>query len=126
VESILDGITSALVTKSLDMSVMRHKVIAQNIANVNTVGYEPLKADFSFHLSELEKIVDADNGEKNATDVRAVDLSNAVAVDSTLDKVMIDQQMSKLAQNTVNYQALLTAKGKLGSLLSMAIKGGRS
>jgi len=37
---IFDGVTSNMTKKSLDMCAINHRVIAMNMANINTIGYK--------------------------------------------------------------------------------------
>ena len=125
--SFIESITGQLVSKALDLSLQNHKVIANNIANVDTAGYRPLKMDFETTMGQLQNIA-AQNGDIDSVKqaLSQVSTESSATVDEMAVKVSMDQEMVKLAKNTVNYQALLGAKSKLGSLLTMAIRGGRS
>ena len=48
----LGGVTGALVRLGLDVAVLRHQVIANNIANVHTPGFLPGRVHFESLLSE--------------------------------------------------------------------------
>ena len=56
---ILNTLTSALVSKMLDISSLQHGVIATNVANINSSHYRPLKLNFE---TELTRIKDAFEG----------------------------------------------------------------
>ncbi|MCG8638209.1 MAG: flagellar basal body protein, partial [Desulfobacterales bacterium] len=46
-ESRIFGHTSKMSAKALDVSAKRHNLIAGNIANMDTIGYQPMDLDFN-------------------------------------------------------------------------------
>jgi flagellar basal-body rod protein FlgB len=120
--------TSMLVSLALNAATAKHVAIAQNIANVNNEGYRPLQVDFDqqvalFKHQLLNPRNDAASARlietlQSATEVKEADASGN-------SKVLLDVEMAKMAQNALHYQALLAAKGKLSSMVRMAISGGR-
>lgn len=125
-ESILDGITGALVGKSLDLTLMRHQVIANNIANANTQNYRPMRISFEDQLQSVVRRLEM-GGDKDhlKKQLELVSAHPNIALDEESTKVVLDREVAKLAQNTINYQALLAAHSGLGSILSNVIKGGK-
>ena len=125
----LGGATSQLVTLALDAALLRHQVIANNIANVNTPGYAAKRVSFEEQLAGLltpsgrlnESALNAENGSLQSM----IDEGHAV-VPAGGEKVELDQEMIQLTQNVIRYQALLDALSKRGSILKMAINEGRS
>ncbi len=94
----------ALLAKSLDAYSLRHKVISNNIANVNTPGFKRSYVSFE---SQLAQIV----GDRNAKG-RAEALASfqpAVEVDAATttrydgNNVNVDSEMADLAENTLSY-----------------------
>ncbi len=112
---------------------MRHKVIADNIANVNTPGFK--KSDVVFE----EKLAEAMSGRK-ATLTRTharhlpgrqgdafapsivTDTRTSLRTDG--NNVDIDAEMANLAKNTIYYNAVAQKLGSYFSNLKAAIKGG--
>lgn len=114
---IIDNGTVALTGLALDAAVMRHRAIAQNIANVNTPGYRPVEVSFESQVRALQ--ADARPGSHELVAVRP-QLRLAAS-----DEVSIDDQMAQLAQNTLHHQALLKALNKQFAIVSAAISEGR-
>jgi flagellar basal-body rod protein FlgB len=117
---------------SLKYATIKQKVIAQNIANVDTPNYkakEVLKPSFQ---SELKVAMQA-----NRTDARHLSFSNSTETRGSVvsrpnsqynhngNSVDIDKEMSELAENQIYYNALIERiNGKFNSLKTV-ISGGR-
>jgi flagellar basal-body rod protein FlgB len=124
----LGGVTSQLISLALDAALVRHKVIANNIANVHTPGYQAKSLHFEKYLSGF--ISSLRNSEDSALIPRIESLKASLIeggpmVVSENETVELDREMLKLTENTLRYQAIVKAAGKQGDLLSMAINGGR-
>ena len=52
VDQLISDKTIHLLEKSLDISARRHRVIAGNIANLDTMGYQPKELDFQQALQQ--------------------------------------------------------------------------
>ncbi|CAM3744147.1 flagellar basal body rod protein FlgB [Parendozoicomonas haliclonae] len=123
---LLDGVTSNLLNKALDRSALEHKLIANNIANSSTVGFIPQTTAFGQTLATIQNLV-----EQNATPASLRDATENwnpqqdIGTESGYTQVELDREMVKLTQNTLHYQALMTAKSGLGDLLRTAIKEGK-
>ncbi|GEM_PF-227794 len=129
ISAIANRTTSDLVMLALDAASVRHAAIASNIANVNTEGYRPLRVSFDDQIGLWrDQLV---SGQDSAATTRAIsDLRSAlqfepVTAEPTAQKVQLDEQIAQLVRNTVNYQALLAAQGKLASLVRTAVNEGR-
>ncbi len=106
-----------LVGKVLDMRLQRQNVINSNIANVNTPKYKPRELEFE---SELQKALDLDKqgtmartaGGHMPTTFSAQNFQPDWFKQFTPrdihgeDRVNIDKEMTKLAKNQLQYQAL--------------------
>ena len=55
----LESITSAMITKALDVSLARHEVIANNIANSETAGYRPLTVNFDSIYEQMKGVLES-------------------------------------------------------------------
>lgn len=122
-----EQVTMALVVKALDAASLRHQAIASNLANANSVGYRALRVNFEEQLGFARQILaraDASLSAADLTTVRAK-LEQAPAPASGEAAVMIDLEMVRLAQNTLQYQALLKGLNHRISILSAAINEGR-
>lgn len=123
----LSSITSTMLNKALDVAHLQQQVVAKNVANVDTQNYKPLKVDFSALMNDISNIASREGNEQLRKDeLKSVDLSRYVTVDDLAVKVELDEQIIELNKTMVQYQALLTAKSKLGGIMKTAINGGRS
>jgi flagellar basal-body rod protein FlgB len=129
IDPILGGATSQLVSVALDAAMARHAAIAANIANADTPNYHPLMARFDQLVTELQgRVTDRAHDEAISRDAGRMQeslASSPLIVDPSASKVELDMQMADLAKNTLQYQALLTAQGKLMSLAELAIGEGK-
>jgi flagellar basal-body rod protein FlgB len=121
-----DPVTRALVIKALDAAVLRHQAIAANIANANSVNYRPVRVNFEEQLGFARQAI-ANGSELTAADVAAIrpTVEHVPGASTGNATVMIDMEMVKLAQNTVQYQALLRGLAHRSSLVSIAINEGK-
>lgn len=122
-----DQVTMALVVKALDAATLRHQAIAGNIANANSVDYRPLKVNFEEQLGFARQALARGADALTAADVSSVKpfLEQEPAPVAGKAAVMIDMEMVKLSQNTLQYQALLKGLGHRTSIISIAINEGK-
>lgn len=106
-----------LLQRVLDTSSLRHRVIAQNVANVNTPGYKRLEVRFE---DELTKAIQRGG---DVADVRAmIEETDAPArVDG--NTVDIDREMNELGKNSLLYQAASQIIASRVSAMRAAITG---
>jgi flagellar basal-body rod protein FlgB len=99
----MDAITPQmdLLSKLLDVAELRHRVIAQNVANVNTPGYRRQEVAFEDALGDVLKQGN-DHGAKGIQ-ARIVEAAGdaARADGNTVD---IDDEMGRLDKNTLLYR----------------------
>ena len=121
---LIGSITNNVLAKAIEKTTIENKLIANNIANINTSGYRPLTTQNSDAYNQLISAIT----DKNYTSIQnLVDEwkpENDVVFRSTAEKVSLNQEMVKLAKNTLLFESLVTAKSQLSSILSVAIKGG--
>lgn len=122
----LGGTTSQLVKLALDISVLRQKVIANNIANVNTKNYKPQSISFEEQLMTLEESRSTSKDYLLSRDIERIRQTlntDQVIVSNGKNKVELDVETTKLAENVIRYKALLEGLSKRSSLIGMAING---
>lgn len=123
--------TYNLLKKSMDASALRSKVIANNIANINTKGYKKLYVTFEETLNDNmgKNILKTDNnkhmqtGSANSSITVQRDESTSMRQDG--NNVDIDLEMTNQAANTLMYDALVKQVNSKMSLTSYIIRGGR-
>jgi len=123
----LDSITTQLTTAALDALLLRHRVIASNIANQGVEGYQPLRVDFEKHLEPVRQALAAGRTDEQLRGLLQEAKAATEITPAPGDGIVrLDEEMAELARNTLHYQALLTALGKLGALKRLAITGSQS
>lgn len=112
-DSRIYGHTSKMIAKALDVSARRHKLIAGNIANMDTIGYAPKDLDFNRTLKrvmgEKEKDFLDKTHEKHLPSgyesAGGMSAENSEEVDIYhLDSVNIDTEMMNLMENNIKYR----------------------
>lgn len=121
--------------KGLDAESLRQKVIANNIANVNTPNFKKSTLNFE---SLLKKALGRDAINLITTDPRhygaaprlaelrpEVRINRATSMRQDGNNVDIDEEMTNLAANSIGYQVTARELSERISLLSYVITGGR-
>lgn len=111
--SLLDRILNSknIIHKTLDESVLRSKILSQNIANVDTPGYQRKEVTF---LEELERMMKKDNFDrKDVANIKVKVVEDNQPLSYRLDgnNVDIESEMSQMAQNQIRYEALIQLAG---------------
>ena len=123
--------TYNLLKNSMDASALRGKVIANNIANINTKGYKKLYVTFEDTLNDSMSgnTLKTDNNKHIQTGSSngeiAVQRDEGTSMRQDGNNVDIDLEMTNQAANTLMYNALVQrVSGKI-SMKRYIIGGGR-
>jgi len=134
---ILNDAINTVLVKQMDACTTRQRVIANNIANVNTPGFKKSTVNFQ---QQLQAALGNNSLGMKATNERHIAGSGLnqleglapeiVKVDNTSMKagqnnVDVDEEMVNLAANTLMYQFAARVKSDRANSLSYVIKGGR-
>lgn len=119
-----------LAKKGLDAASLRSKVIANNIANINTKGYKKYYVSFedtlksSLNSVEMEKSDELHiSGKENPGTINVKqDKSSSMREDG--NNVDIDNEMTNQAANALMYNALITQVNSKLSMTRYVITGG--
>ncbi|WP_299581613.1 flagellar basal body protein [uncultured Microbulbifer sp.] len=122
---LINSLTGNLLGKSLDRTTIENRLIANNIANLNTEGYRPLTTEIGQSYVDLQKAIEIKDTERLNEISESWKPNEDVSVHPSYITVSLDQEMVKLANNTLLFQSLATAKSKLSDILKVAIKEGR-
>jgi flagellar basal-body rod protein FlgB len=103
----------AYYSKVLDILADRHRILASNIANLNTPGYRTKDIDFQDVLSQVIAAKQEAFGQAATNDIqeRLSDINfevnelNPANADPQANDVDIDKEMIKLSKNTLMYKA---------------------
>lgn len=107
---------NAILAQVLNAAGLRHRVIAQNVANVNTPGYRRLEVSFE---ADLAKAIAHPGGGAAAPKVVVADGPERVD-GNTVD---IDREMNDLTKNALLYQAAAQVLASRVATLRTAIAG---
>lgn len=125
----IGGVTPQLVGLALDAALLRHELIANNIANVDTPGFQAKRLSFEEQLRGF--VTSSQPGATNSFLPERIDwIRNVMHNSDTLvitkdETVELDREMVHLTENTLRYQALIQAAGKSGEIIKMAVREGR-
>jgi len=117
--------SATLLEKMLDVSSIKHKVIANNIANVNTPGYKKMEVSFA---DQLEKAVNESSVNKFDTLQPKIVISKEDASDTVRNdgnNVDMDKEVSSLVKNTLSYSIFTQLLAKKYEGIKSAIEGSR-
>lgn len=132
-DGIFDRTAVTTASKALDTYALRGKAMANNMANITTPGYRRIEVAFE---EKLREALDPDKLGASRTDenhfhagkvpVKLVQAQAYRAVDATnpgeLNNVDVDLEMSKLAENSINYNfSIRFIQDRMGAIES-AIK----
>jgi flagellar basal-body rod protein FlgB len=119
-----------LLKKGLDASSLRGKVIANNIANVNTNGYKKYTVSFEETLQEnMDKLElkNEDDKHMKLEEQGEITIKKDESTSMRLDgnNVDIDNEMANEAANALMYNALITQVNNRLTNTRYVINGGR-
>lgn len=132
--TLFDKTNLGLLNKSLDASMLRSRVIANNIANVNTPGYRRVEVSFE---NELKNALNRTSLKGTRTDEKHLEIGkkdlgevNAKAYhpyDPTLasgvNNVDVDMEMSELAETQIAFNYGVKFEQGIFKKLNAAIQG---
>lgn len=127
--SLFEDGTMKILSKALDVAVVRNEAIANNIANSNTKGFKANRVIFEEKLKKALDDAGDDASKLNETiDAAEPEIIKDESVSMRLDgnNVDVEMEMSNLAANQLLYDALIqSASGKLSALRYVITGGGR-
>ena len=109
-----------ILKKLLDLGAVRHRVIAQNIANISTNGYRKKTVEFS---DSLQLLLESDgSGIDNGTEDFMIIESNKTPEAGAPNNVVLSDEMADLAKNQLYYKfAVNIMKRQLLSIKSSIV-----
>jgi flagellar basal-body rod protein FlgB len=110
---MLDGVTGQL-ERYMDLLVARQKLVASNVANADTPGYQTLDVDFQSELS------DAAAGAPRAIEVQGLRVKNDG------NNVSVDREARLLAENALRFQIASSLMRTQIQMVRSAIEEGKS
>ena len=134
---MFNGKTMSLLEKSLGVASLRHEVISNNIANVNTPGFK--RSEVTFEES-LKKALNAQNAKLSMAVTNPDHVNGTPRWGEIEEKIVkeehtslrhdgnnvdLDVEMAQLAMNSINYYTSVTQLNMKFSKLRHVISGGR-
>ena len=117
--------TSMALHKSLDGAAFRHRVIADNIANVETPGFKRSNVVFE---EKLKNALSSDTLQMIESRIDGVEpeVEQDITSPSRPDgnNVSIDKEMADMTKNTMQYEAVVQLMNIRGAMIRTAITGG--
>lgn len=123
-----------MATTRMDHSAQRQKVLAQNIANADTPDYRAKdlkKLDFDRYLREPARVQVATTNAKHSTgtlppqpEFRSPDSRRTFEVSPDGNKIVLEEQMEKVARAKAGYEMAVTLIERYRSMLKTVTKGG--
>ncbi|MEW6572608.1 MAG: flagellar basal body rod protein FlgB [Bacillota bacterium] len=132
--SIFDDPVKNAVSKSLDAAALRQRVIANNIANVDTPGFKKSVVRFE---DSLKRVLKTGALPLRVTDRRHINTNDLSSAEPRLERVEtttlrtdgnnvdVDEEMVTLVTNTVSYRAAAHFISGKFAKLRYVISGGR-
>jgi flagellar basal-body rod protein FlgB len=124
---LLQTRTDVIVRGGLDGLAARHRVYANNIANIETPGFHPSEVPFEAQLRQLRDRLQEDPSQLG----RTADLSlEPLTDDQGADRVdgngvQADLQVTRLAESTMTYEALAQTAKMRDAMLRAVVTDGR-
>jgi len=114
--------TYILLKKMCNICVLRHRVIANNIANVDTPGFQARRVVFEEKLKNALRVANTKENLQNITpEIRIDDVTRSLRED--LNNVDIEKEMVRLSVNSLRYSIYIQLLDKKLEKIKLAIKG---
>lgn len=109
-----------ILKKLLNLGAVRHRVIAQNIANLSTIGYRKKTVEFS---ESLRSMLDSNgSGLDNGNEDFSIIESKKIPEPGAANNVVLSDEMADLARNQLYYKfAVNMMKRQLISIKSSIV-----
>ncbi|TVM00229.1 MAG: flagellar basal body rod protein FlgB [Candidatus Brocadia sp. WS118] len=114
-----------MLAKMLDVSAIKHKVIANNIANINTPGYKRMEVSFSDQLEKVIKDTSTNKFDTLQPKIVIAEKGKDETVRNDGNNVDIDKEISSLMKNTLSYNIYSQLLAKKMELVKSAIENSR-
>ena len=114
--------TSQILSQMIQGTALRHRVLAANLANAETPGYEAQDVTFSAALEDAQHRGSTNDAVAPRVET-TVTSDGATSVRRDGNTVDLDRQMVALAQNTQWHNTMLQILAGRFTMLRTAIKG---
>jgi len=101
--------TVHLIQKSLDLRTLRHRVLSDNVAHSEVPNYPSKDIPFEKILERSSTKTSSIYLKTTHPDHLSLGLEDEVRVESVTEGINLDQEMAKLAENNLRFQAEVQA-----------------
>jgi flagellar basal-body rod protein FlgB len=131
-KNLIENNSSRAMEEAMDYSACRNRLLAQNVANVNTPNYKRLDVNFSTILDQTLATPQLPMTITNSRHIEgslAAPLAPSIIKDNSREErfdgnnVDVEYEMAKVAENSMFYQALTSSWKSQMSRLKMVIEG---
>src|SRR5690349_14819927 len=98
----LFDLTDLVLQRGLEGASLRQQLLSNNLANANTAGFK--RADVDFQSSLAAALASGDPGRATAAAAFAPQTDTTSATSADGNNVDVDQELSSLTENSVDYQ----------------------
>ena len=124
--SFFTDLTTTAIAQSLDASAMRHRVIADNIANVETPGFKRSEVSFESKLKSALESLNSDMAMRTIEGMEPdVEQDTQSPARADGNNVSIDREMADLTKNSLEYETLTRLMTMKGSMIQTVLTEGR-
>jgi flagellar basal-body rod protein FlgB len=117
----LFDLTDLVLQRGLEGAGLRQQLLSNNLANANTAGFKRSDVDFQSSLSAALSAGDPSRAVGDAAFDPVTDTTSAMTPDG--NNVDVDQEVSNLTENSVQYQALAAVERSRLQTLQTAMGG---
>jgi flagellar basal-body rod protein FlgB len=119
--------TGEVARGALDGLAARHRAFVNNLSNLETPGFQPGDVPFEAHLRKFRDALVADPTASSTPSSRLLEVvpDDQAANREDQNGVQADQQMIRLEENTLTYEALAQATRLRASLMRSVLTEGR-
>ncbi len=123
IESMFQTQNYVLGQKLLDVSQMRHKMLAGNLANIETPGYKRMDVAPSFEAELNQAVFRGDFDRVSKASIRVERDLNTASVRADGNNVNMNREMMEINRNAMQYEFLTQYVGDNIKSLNKAIRG---
>ena len=117
----LFDLTDLVLQRGLEGAALRQQILSNNLANANTAGFKRSDLDFASSLDAALESGDP-SGSLERTEFRPqTDTTSSMSADG--NNVDVDQELSSLTENTIQYQAIVAIERVRMQMLQTAMTG---
>jgi flagellar basal-body rod protein FlgB len=125
-DDMLSDVSTAALVKTLDGAALRHRALANNVANAETPGFT--RSDVAFH-ERLSSAVERARAAGSSEPVEGVEAQivadQASPARADGNNVDIEREMAALAKNTLEYESATQTLAIKLAMIRSAINEGR-